>query len=113
MRLTELNPSWGIDADIVIGGVSKHFDNRHGMAICFDCPHCVQRERETGDKRVIRLGVWFLNPIDELPPTDDATTLWERWGETFEVLTLLPSVDASKFGHWHGHIQQGEIVGGI
>jgi hypothetical protein len=68
------------------------------MAISFDCPHC----------RTERLAVWLANPIDGLPPTDDAIHLWDRTGDTFETLTLSPSVDASKLGHWHGVIENGE-----
>ena len=109
MRLIDLYPRWGIDADIVIGGVSKHFEGRTGMAVSFECPHCVAREIATGDKRVQRLAVWFANPIDGGPPTDDAKTLWTRTGDTFETLTLSPSVDASSDGHWHGFIRNGEI----
>ena len=111
MRLTDLDPRWAVDNAIVIGGVVKHFDNREGMAVGFDCPHCVRRERETGDKRVQRLAVWFANPIDGGPPTDDATHLWQRTGDTFDTLTLAPSIDASSDGHWHGHIENGEVKG--
>lgn len=99
MRLIELDPRWACDADIVIGGSQRHYDNRKGMAISFECPHC----------RQCRLAVWFANPIDGLPPTDDAKHLWTRVGESFEGLTLSPSVDASEFGHWHGYIKDGEI----
>ena len=109
MRLTELDPRWAVDADIVLGGVVRHYENRHGMAVSFECPHCVAREAATGDKRVIRLAVWFANPIDGLAPTDDASHLWNRTGETFETLTLTPSVDASSDGHWHGFIRNGAI----
>ncbi len=99
MRLTDLEPRWGVDADIVIGGVSQHFEGRVGMGITFLCPCCKQT----------RLGVFFANPIDGLPPTDDATNLWQRTGEGFETLTLSPSIDASKYKHWHGFLQAGEI----
>lgn len=34
---------------------------------------------------------------------------WQRQGDTFETLTLAPSIDASRAGHWHGFIQNGEI----
>lgn len=91
-----------MDADIVIGGVKRHFENRHGMALTFECPCCL------GTPRATRLGVWFANPIDGQPPTDDESTLWQRSGETFETLTLTPSIDASKHGHWHGYITNGD-----
>jgi len=110
MRLIDLEPRWAMDADIVIGGVSRHYDDRHGMGLSFECPHCVARERATGDKRVVRLGVYFSNPVDGLPPTDDATHLWQRSGETFDDLTLTPSIDASNDGHWHGFITNGAIT---
>lgn len=108
MRLRELDPRWAADADIVIGGVSKHFENRQGMAVSFECPCCF--DPTTGHSRT-RLAVWFENPVDGLPPTDDASRLWKRVsGATFDDLTLSPSIDASNVGHWHGHITNGAIT---
>lgn len=34
--------------------------------------------------------------------------LWRRSGDTFEGLTLAPSVDASPAGCWHGFVTNGE-----
>jgi len=100
MRFTELEPRWGVDADIVIGGVNQHFEGRLGMGVTFLCPHC----------KATRLAVFFANPIDGLPPTDDATHLWQRTGEDFETLTLSPSIDASAHGHFHGFITNGAVL---
>jgi hypothetical protein len=36
-------------------------------------------------------------------------TLWQRTGDTFNSISLSPSIDASKAGHWHGYITNGEI----
>lgn len=108
MRLTDLDPRWCCDAEIVIGGIKQHFENRRGMAVSFECPCCAGRE--SNDPKKSRLAVWFANPIDGLPPTDDAKSLWHREGESFENLTLSPSVDASEFGHWHGFIRNGEVT---
>lgn len=78
------------------------------MGITFRCPEpgCLQR-----------LGVWFVNPIDGghayvSAPHADGTPwyLWQRSGEDFDTLTLSPSVDASKQGHWHGWIKNGEVT---
>lgn len=33
-----------------------------------------------------------------------------RTGDTFETLTLSPSVGFGSIGHWHGHIINGEIL---
>jgi hypothetical protein len=103
VKLTDLDPRWACDADIVIGGEIQHFNGRHGMAVSFECPCCRFTPRAT------RLAVWFSNPIDGLPPTDDASKLWGRSGTTFDDLSLSPSIDASAHGHWHGFITGGEV----
>lgn len=106
MKLVDLNPRWFAEA------------GRHGQGVTFDCPHCAGR---------VRLSAAFSNPLDggapvpldpsTLWPTlkprpDDAPGLvtvpcgvhWARQGDTFEALRLVPSIDASKSGHWHGHV---------
>lgn len=96
MRLTELDPGW-MTVD----------ENRTGMGLSFLCPHCQTQY----------LGVWFANPLDGGPPAApefDPKPRWQRTGETFETLSLTPSIDASghvgpKEGHWHGFITNGEI----
>ena len=92
MRLAILNPHW-----------TTTTEGRQGMGIMFDCPHCWSQ----------KLGVWFANPLDGgIPagPECAPTPRWHREGDTFETLTLSPSVDASAVGHWHGFITNGEIV---
>lgn len=74
------------------------------MGLTFRCPcrlDCAQY-----------LGVWFANPLDGGPPAGPGIPplpRWRRTGDTFETLSLAPSVDASRSGHWHGHITAGEI----
>ena len=34
---------------------------------------------------------------------------WAISGDDFSTMTVSPSIDASKAGHWHGHITNGEI----
>lgn len=46
---------------------------------------------------VLPVGAWCVPP----------GCLWTRRGETFETLTLSPSVDASRAGHWHGFVSGG------
>ncbi len=113
MRLSELNPRWCNETPTLQGVY---------QGVTFDCPHC----------KIRRLGVWFDVPIGEGSPVDieafqktldcdhpdhqldlhetHLTLLhWHREGDTFENLTLTPSIDASKFGCWHGFITNGEI----
>ncbi len=96
MKLTDLNPRW-------IG--LKYW---HGPAfyigITFDCPHCHTQ----------RLAAHFDKPIDPTNCFPDYRGFpdelkWKREGNTFETLSLSPSVDTSFEKHWHGFIQNGEI----
>lgn len=108
MRLTELEPRWWGEGTRILG-------------VSFRCPHC----------QTVRLGVAFANPPDgggpsaivgvtmphairdlihvtrefDVPPGH----LWQRTGDTFESMTLAPSIDASKAGHWHGNVTNGEV----
>ena len=104
MRLIELEPRWFTFAHPADG-----VDFRFGLT--FLCPHCLTQ----------RLGVAFDPPIDPdnlllqgmIWPRRSGN-VWHREGETFETLTLTPSIDASGSrlnfdGHWHGYITNGEI----
>ncbi len=90
MKLTDLNPRWW-----------RTCPTRSGQGISFDCPCC----------RVERLAIAFANPMDGggvvIMP---GVHLWQRTGETFEDLSLSPSIDASAHQHWHGFIVNGGIV---
>ncbi len=95
MRLTDLEPKWT---------ATEYYEpplawNRTGMGISFLCPHC----------RDQRLAVMFSNPIDGLAPAKSVKKLWSRVGNDFDRLTIHPSIDASKEGHWHGSITNGEV----
>jgi hypothetical protein len=98
MKLIELEPHWV--------GLSPG----HAIGVTFLCPHC----------RAVRLGVGFDVPIGGATLDDfigarlvfshaNFPLGWHREGETFETLTLTPSVDTSQHGHWHGFIANGEI----
>lgn len=111
MRLVDLNPRWWGDGE------------RQQLGVSFECPHC----------RQVRLGIAFLNPPDGGPPSTIVTDksmpkfieehihehrtfdvppgfLWTRVGEEFDTMSLTPSVDASKSGHWHGFVADGEVT---
>lgn len=107
MRLTDLDPRW-----FDIPGVGGAIDG-----VTFLCPHC----------RACRLGIQFtsigsepkppmsledkLRHVHELRTFDvPPGVVWQRTGETFETLTLTPSVDASASGHWHGFVRAGEVT---
>jgi hypothetical protein len=98
MRLTELDPRW------------YRLESIGRVGLTFECPHC----------RQTRLGVPFHHhgatamaedaKIIAAHGAPDSQHIWDLQGqEDFATLTLSPSIDASKSGHWHGFIQNGEI----
>jgi hypothetical protein len=100
MKLTELNPRWTSGTHWLLPDGSTQYNEvnylgRDGMGITFDCP--VHRNH--------RLGVFFENPLDG-QPAQAHCLLWKRTGDTFETLTLAPSIQASC---WHGFITGGEV----
>ena len=96
-RLVDLNPRWASGA---FDGVE-----RRGIALNFDCP-CQDEACAWGGV----ISVWIANPIDGLPspPQGAPRTLWSRTGDSFETLSLDPSIHA--VGHWHGWLTNGMLV---
>jgi hypothetical protein len=98
MRLTELNPRWYTEKK---GGLR--------VGLTFDCPHC----------RSTRLGIMFHRQGHEAiyeefvrgqHGSGPGRFIWSLNGdEDFDTLTLTPSIDASKIGHWKGTITNGEV----
>src|SRR5579883_2870751 len=108
-RLIDLNPAW-ID----------HGD-RKGLGVAFDCMVGTHRFQGKDVPCTIRNWVLFANPLDGGPPwpghsrtlivavfpngayTEIAgcgTCRWTRTGDTFEALSMTPSVDAHVCGHF-------------
>lgn len=119
MKLSDLRPGWFAA------------EGRHGQGIIFDCP-CGCR----GTERAVRLAVLFQPTLDGGEPlpankigeqyraihhtlSDEpdpqrnvapSGIVWQRTGgDTFESLSLWPSIDYGRCGHWHGHVKNGEI----
>lgn len=116
MRLIDLAPRW-----FALSG-------RHGQGVTFACPHCTGPVAER-----TRLAAAFANPLDGGAPIDLAPKVlwpalapaptnapgivtvppgvhWTREGDAFDTLSLTPSIDASRSGHWHGFITNGAIT---
>lgn len=112
MHLVDLKPRW--------------LGDRQGIA--FLCPHCrkiwltvyfaatPKKEqfrlcREAGICRLDEDG-WPEGADDLVPCRPDFA--WRiTGGSTFEDLSIMPSLNASASGNWHGHVTNGAIVGGI
>lgn len=57
------------------------------------------------ERGTVRPGAVLPVGAEVIPPG----TVWARAGETFETLTLSPSVDASRAGCRHGFVTNGEV----
>lgn len=111
MRLIDIEPRW-------LGG-------RQG--ILFRCP--TRRDNwltvffaATPRKEQYRLwGIARPGSLDEDGRPNDTDVVFCNpecdWrivgGSTFDDISLMPSLDASASGNWHGHITNGLIVGGL
>lgn len=103
-KLTELNPRWvGAGGEGITDEDGKPVPARHGVGLSFDCPCGCD----------VRCYVAFSNPIDRgaSHKNKDEPT-WNRMGNTFETLTLRPSImrNEEKGGcGWHGYITDGQV----
>jgi hypothetical protein len=99
MRLADLEPGWvGAGGE----GVTRNgqpVPARHGVGLGFNCP-C-----GCGD----RCYVGFENPLDGKPYNDDGAPKWLRTGDTFDTLTLAPSIQRLSGCRWHGFIEAGNV----
>lgn len=110
MRLTELSPKW-----IQPYGWSSTAAFYVGLS--FLCSHCNQGSCPTcGKGQGHRLAVMFWPPIDpeklmgRLFDIPDNGGHRRVSGETFDTLTLHPSIGFDNPPHFHGDIANGEIT---
>lgn len=97
MKLTELNPRWlGHGGPCIRDAQGNPVPERHGVGISFDCP-C--------RGACSRIGIEFENPLDGGPAP--GTHTWRRDGDTFETLTLSPSIQRTEGCGWHGWVRNG------
>ena len=101
MNLTSLNPKWL--------GLTRPDS---GEQLEFDCPACGPKHRVTAV---------LLNPLDGKPGApwlgkrvrgsdgeERVSPAWTREGDSFESLTLTPSI---LYPCWHGWVEDGAVVG--
>lgn len=110
MRLIDLKPHW-------IGLNGWAAAEPFYMGVSFLCPHCPVDAPEHGPTRRRRLVVIFTPPIDpadwlsRMVVPEMLTGAHKRVrGDTFETLTIEPSIGYDSIGHWHGRITDGNIT---
>jgi hypothetical protein len=101
MRLVDLHPKWiGSGGEGIRKADGTPAPRREGIGIMFDCP-CGKPE-----------DVVYVDidpPLDGGPPLRDSAHIWQRKGDTFETLTLTPSIRKLDGCQWHGWVTNGEV----
>jgi hypothetical protein len=101
MKLTDLNPRWVGHGGEGVTSQGQPVPRREAVAIAFDCP--------CGSAECGRVCIELANPLDGRPPTRTDGHTWKREGETFETLSLTPSIQRLDNCRWHGFITNGEV----
>lgn len=101
MRLADLHPEFiGAGGSGVFNADGSPATPRSGVGITLDCPCGCDSE----------LYVPFANPLDGGRPVGHEThPLWNRIGDTFETITLSPSILRIGGCGWHGFIEHGGV----
>jgi hypothetical protein len=102
VKLTDLEPHWvGHGGDsVVVTATGESIQRREAVALGFTCP--------CGNGEGVCLPL--ENPLDGGPRVEGFHAYWRREGESFETLTLTPSIQRRDVCRWHGFITSGEIV---
>ena len=101
MKLVDLHPRWiGCGGEGVTDKDGNPVPYRANIGLICDCPVCGPDHE---------LFVPFANPVDGKGPHDSRQG-WQRVGETFDDLTLTPSILRKDRCGWHGFITNGEII---
>lgn len=98
MRLADLEPKWLSDNMFV-----------------FLCPHCLVRWLSCKDiimSHEDQMTLFQKDGVEWVVVPCKPEFAWKFVGHDFATISVTPSLDASAAGDWHGHITNGEIVGG-
>lgn len=104
MRLLDLHPEWmSAGGEGISNADGSPAALRKDVGVLLDCP-CGKCDEDH------QLYVPFENPIDGSLSRERG---WARTGDTFETLTLTPSIlRNTAYGGcgWHGFITNGEVI---
>jgi len=99
-KLVELNPQWCSSGGEGVTRNGQPVPERLQIGVSFDCPCGCDSS----------CFIPFSNPLDGQPADEGFKTTWHRTGDTFETLTLHPSILRIGGCGWHGFIREGAIL---
>ncbi len=100
-RLIDLSPNWVRDTDGLIYGIR------------YNCP-CERPHRVAPGQEDTHCPVWYgvvptkTNWLGEPQSSDSAARGWDLTGDSWETITLTPSIH--HVGHWHGFLTNGVLA---
>lgn len=99
-HLRDLHPTWiGHGGEGVAGPDGRPVPRREGTGIVFDCPcGCASP-----------VYVPFENPLDGKGPIQGERNGWRRTGDTFDTLSIAPSIQRVGGCEWHGWVRSGRV----
>lgn len=97
MRLAELNARW-LTPNVLA------FRCPHCQQVLLTCKNVVMSEQEQHDLYEKTFGVDWNELVVPCKPE----FCWTFSSTDLETLTISPSIDASRSGHWHGSVTRGD-----
>ena len=113
MKLTELEPHWisclGAPQDAKLGiRFNSPIDRKQRIAVFFKNPICGSDPVDLAFFQAAQMDCDHPQWEPWMSEHHAGSVLWDRSGDSFENLTLNPSIDCSKWGGWHGFVRNGE-----
>ncbi len=98
MRLIDLEPEW-LSPDVFIFKSPSGYGD---LITCKRVPMSMKEQQEL----IYKKNPQYVGRTVVMTQPDMA---WSFDENEFEIMTVMPSIDASASGNWHGFIQNGEI----
>ena len=102
MKLVDLRPRFVFSGgEGVSDAAGNPVPERKGVGFSCECP--------CGNIECGRLYIDFENPLDGGPPLGGREVRWKRAGDTFETMSLHPSIQRMDNCKYHGFLTEGEF----
>lgn len=112
IRLDTLDPKWLLRGDRRVGVVFTSPTDKAWRQVCMFV-HASFREQITMCQMAIHGEAKGSVNVQTADPKMAWTCIPQPLIAGFDNMTIVPSIDGSRAGLWHGHITNGMVVGGV